>query len=100
MYIDGSTRSRGVGNCAHLVPTLGDPGETSGPRTDGFHRLDHPRTPGASRPRGREDPSWVAAMACLWEWLFSKNIPAEGDLENLGSKGFHGSVSNVRAAGP
>ena len=39
-------------------------------------------------------------MACLWVDVLSKNIPAEGDLENLGSKGFHGSVSNVRAAGP
>ena len=65
-------RAFGVGACARLIPTLGGPGEASGPRTDGFHRLDSPRTPGASGARGREDPSWVAAMACLWGDVLSK----------------------------
>ena len=36
MYIDGSTRARGVGDCACLVQTLCDLGETSGPRIDRF----------------------------------------------------------------
>ena len=31
---DGSRRACGVGACARLVATLGDPGETSGPRID------------------------------------------------------------------
>ena len=72
MTTDGSARACGVGACARLIPTLGAPGEASGPRIDGFHRLDSPRTPGASGARGREDPSWVAAMACLWGDVLSK----------------------------
>ena len=32
MYIDGSTRACGVGDCARLVPTLGGLGNTSGPQ--------------------------------------------------------------------
>ena len=52
---DGSARACGVGDCPCLVPILGDPGEASGPRTDGFHRLDYLRTPGATGARGRED---------------------------------------------
>ena len=31
---DGSRRARGVGDCPCLVPTVSDPGETSGPRID------------------------------------------------------------------
>ena len=31
---DGSGRARGVGVCPRLIPTLGDPRETSGPRID------------------------------------------------------------------
>ena len=31
---DGSARVCGVGDCTRLVPTLGDPRETSGPRID------------------------------------------------------------------
>ena len=31
---DGSARACGVGDCACIVPTLGDAGETSGPRID------------------------------------------------------------------
>ena len=77
MSTDGSARACGVGVCPRLVPTLGDPGEASGPRTDGFHRLDSPRTPGASGARGREDPSWVAAMACLWGGVLSKTKPGD-----------------------
>ena len=34
MYIDGSTRACGVGDCARLVPTLGGLGDTTGPRID------------------------------------------------------------------
>jgi len=75
--VGGSARACGVGVCPRLVPTLGGPGEASRPRTGGIHRLDHPRTPGASRPRGREDPSWVAAMACLWVDVLSKTKPGD-----------------------
>ena len=31
---DGSARACGVGDCARLIPTLGNPRETSGPRID------------------------------------------------------------------
>ena len=31
---DGSRRACGIGDCTRLVPTLGDPRETSGPRID------------------------------------------------------------------
>ena len=61
MSTDGSARACGVGVCPRLVPTLGGPGEVSGPRTDGFHwlgTLGRPRATGARRPhraRGRED---------------------------------------------
>ena len=33
---DGSARACGIGDCTCLVPTLCDPGETSGPRIDRF----------------------------------------------------------------
>ena len=32
--IDGSARAYAVGDCTCIVPTLGDPRETSGPRID------------------------------------------------------------------
>ena len=77
MSTDGSARAFGVGACARLIPTLGGPGEASGPRTDGFHWLGYPRTPprhSGARPRR---PLWVAVMACLWGDVLSKKNPGD-----------------------
>ena len=77
MSTDGSARAFGVGACARLIPTIGGPGEASGPRTDGFHWLGYPRTPprhSGARPRR---PLWVAVMACLWGDVLSKKNPGD-----------------------
>ena len=49
--IDGSARACGVGDCARLLPTIGDPGETSGPRIDRIAPARPPKTVGRPRPR-------------------------------------------------
>ena len=72
MSTDGSARACGVGACARLIPTLGGPGEASGPRTDGFHWLGYPRTPPRHRGARPRRPLWVAAMACFWGDVLSK----------------------------